>query len=104
MSIDYIDYTNPFILAPKHGVAISNNTNSYIPFEFIKDIYFTDVKNKDGSLVHFNRDSLFVFESVNNGMYFNSCDKPQHTNSFIELILISGKTLKTTHSREVRVE
>lgn len=85
-------------------MGIINNTNSYIPYEYIKDIYFTDVKNKDGSLVHFNRNKLFVYDNIKNGVVFNACDKPQKVRSFLALELISGTILKTAHDREVIVD
>lgn len=103
-TIDYDDYNTPYIFGGASGIGIINNTTSYIPFEFIKDIQFTAVKNEDGSLVHFKRSTLYVYAGVKNGFYFNNCDKSQKVKSFIVLTLISGKTLKTTHSREVIVK
>lgn len=83
-----------YTLSVNRGLGIINNTNNYIPYEYIKDIYFTEVKNKDGTLVHYDRNKLFVYDKVKNGIVFNSCDKPQ----------INGNTLRTNNNREVIVE
>lgn len=38
-----------------------------------------------------------------NAIVFNMCDKQQSVASYIEIILINGAKLKTTHEREVKV-
>lgn len=82
-------------------MGIINNTHTYIPLDFIKDIYFTDIKNKDGSLIHYNL--LFLYGGFKNGIIFKQCDKPQNNKSYIELVLINGNKLRTTRDREIIV-
>lgn len=83
------------------GVGIVNNTNLGIPNDLIIDVYFTDIYNQNGSLLHFTR--TYIYENDKNAVIFNICDKPQTAKTYLILTLINGVQLRTKHSREVIV-
>lgn len=85
------------------AVNIHNNTNMGIPIELIKDGYYTNVKNLDGSLLRIDKRSSSVFASKNYIQTYN-CDKEQNVESKLKLILIDDTVLTTESEREVTVK
>lgn len=83
------------------GVGIVNSTNLGIPNDLIRDVYFTDIYNQNGSLLHFSR--TYIYENDKNAVIFNICDKAQTANTYLVLTLINGVQLRTKRTREVIV-
>lgn len=83
------------------GVGIVNSTNLGIPNDLIRDVYFTDIYNQNGSLLHFSR--TYIYDNDKNAVIFNICDKVQTANTYLVLTLINGVQLRTKRTREVIV-
>jgi hypothetical protein len=105
-SIDYYDYVTSITLISnkynKNKIGIDNNTKVFIPNDLIKDLYFTDIYNNDGSNLRWDRDtSYYYLDNRLNGVLFKPCDKKQTIKTKILIKLINGKELITIHDREV---
>lgn len=86
-------------------LGIGNNTNMFIPNDLIKEAYFTDIRNNDGSNLQWDRDRSYYFPNNKlNAVLFKPCDKTQTVKTRFLITLINNKTLITTNSREVIVE
>lgn len=85
-----------------YDINIVNNLKVGIPLDYIKTAYYTDIKNKDGSFVYFQRDRTET-RKTENLFNFTGCDLLQKTTSKITVELITGTKLTTTNSREFEV-
>lgn len=104
-SIDYANFTDSVAPNVTGFIGLINNTNNNIPNDYIKNLYFTNVKNKDGLLLQWDKAKSHAYDNeTKNAIIFNYCDKAQTVTSHIELILINGVKLKTAHERKVIVE
>lgn len=74
----------------------------FIPNDLIKDLYFTDIYNNDGSNLRWDRDTSYHYlDDRLNAVLFKPCDKKQTIKTKILIKLINGKELITIHDREV---
>lgn len=71
--------------------------------EYIKDVYFTSVKNQDGTLLHWDKSKSKLFQNKGNDIVFSTCDKEQSVDSHINITLINNVILSTTHSRAIKI-
>ena len=74
----------------------------FIPNDLIKDLYFTDIYNNDGSNLRWDRDTSYYYLNDRlNAVLFKPCDKKQTIKTKVLIKLINGKELITIHDREV---
>lgn len=74
-----------------------------MPNELIKELYFTDIKNNDNSLLQWDNNKSYYYSDEKNAIVFKPCDKIQEHETFIKIKFINGKILTTTHSRKVSI-
>lgn len=87
----------------KEGIGLINNTNTCIPNELIKEMYFTNIKNNDGSFLQWDNNKSYCYGDNRNAIVFKPCDKTQEDETYIVAEFINGKVLTTTHSRKVSI-
>ena len=85
------------------GIGIINNTNKCISNELIKEAYFIEIKNNDGSQVQYDKNKSYCYGNERNAFIFEPCDKLQESESHIKIVFINGKELTTAHTRKVTI-
>lgn len=108
-SINYYDDVTSYKLKLNsynlNKLGIRNNTGVFIPNDLIKEAYFIDIRNNDGSNLQWDRDKSYHYlNDALNAIIFKPCNKPQTVKTRFLITLINNKTLITSTSREVIVK